>query len=486
MKTMWVKVVLLIVSFSAPIYAQFNWEELKLPYGGAVYSLCQDKQENIYACTSSGLYKSTNEGNTWVNIYREVLFNETCKFYVHSSGVIFCMGRYNEAIKINSDESVTKIAENLYLNYFFEDKNGEIYSSSALSNFIYVSADTGKTWRKKFELNENFDSFFMSSSGKIFLTNYNGLYSSNDSGKTWVANHLDGLFRSKMIETKNGKLLLFGEYKFYSSVDNGITWQNYQVPFSYSSEVFQTSSGDFYISSQYDGVFKSGDYGNSWTSFGRPETCFSDNTVLLTKKNNLLAGSQSIGVSRYDFVNGKWKESNFGIEANLSGLNLTPLNNLIISTGSKLWRSSDKGSSWQLLYTNSCFINGVKRISNKLYFYSSSNVLFESTDDGVTWSESNEKVYFNRLPVLGKDNNYFVVYSEKVYRSTDGCLTWNVVWQKEESDKNTQDYLTQFTVTPNGEICFFYGADFYISYDSGENWIITSPAEKSGKNLVKL
>jgi hypothetical protein len=148
-------------------------------YGTTVYSIFFKDDNTAFAGTGWKLYRSTNEGNNWV----EVL---TC------DGNVLSIFQSKNRSTDNGDfwENILSPGNETGFFDFTETSNGYLYActwdfQNYLQNGVYRSKDGGYTWVFIDIADDGFTSLAINSNDEIFAGSYyEGLYRSSDYGET--------------------------------------------------------------------------------------------------------------------------------------------------------------------------------------------------------------------------------------------------------------------------------------------------------------
>jgi len=234
-----------------------------------------------------------------------------------------------------------------------------------------------------------------------------------------------------------------------------------------------TSNGDYIFAGTIFGVYKSNNFGNSWVSANGGQIIVYTQSVTSNNKD-IYATSISNGVLK-SLDNGEnW--TTLGIPGVITNKISVINNNLYVGANNGVEKTSNQGSNWNnVLPLNS---NGyeIKSLSNYL-FASTENGVYRSNDAGESW----EQVFFN-----GQTINCLNVYNNKLLagHGSDG------VWASEDFGSNWYKIGLQsisiYSLASRGAV-IFAGTDegFYLTADYGMSWTLsneglpTSPGIKS-------
>jgi photosystem II stability/assembly factor-like uncharacterized protein len=346
-----------------------NWTEKDTVMPGSVtYCLTSNSSNHLYAGTSDGLYKSTNDGDTWTkdsldnNLIRTLHFTDSDKLFVGTDHY----GMYRYPDNGTRYENINSGLKNTFINAMTFNNNGDLFCATN-GNKFYRTNNLGVSW---IDLSDEV-SVGMSPSKIISLitmpngvmiagTVMQGVYRSVNNGDDWDQ-ILTGFSNPPTIYSlaidKTGNLLAGSSGKLYKSVNQGLSWvsiDNSQIPHNIY-DIAVNSSGHVFVATNPGGVFRSTNNGSSWTQV-----------------NNGLPYNvtYAIGIREDDhiFVTGE-----------IGGI----------------YRSTNNGDTWSSVYSAAMLATDM--VINELgdVFVSSINSkgVLRSIDDGMTWQEINSGLY---------------------------------------------------------------------------------------------
>jgi len=299
---------------------------------------------------------------------------------------------------------------------------------------LWLSADWGETWEKRGLSSTKIASITINDNRWIVGGYRDKIMISKNSGSSWER-YTEGLpfwFNISGIIEKNNVLILASDCcGIYRSLDQGETWEasNYGIT---NFDFIDINSGDSTIiaialGASGDHVFLSSDFGNSWI---QPETDLS------------LRKTVTFQDCIYGFM---WRGSGIKI-------------------------SGDDGYSWQAI-DNTNFPGAAEIDINQFgYFISSTDVLYRSTDHGITWQSITPSFgsrFFQNIETL-KDRIFISSY-QGIYSSADGGDTW--------MDINPGRVATEVTSIIEFDGSLFagtFGGGVHRSTDKGETWVPTN------------
>lgn len=226
--------------------------------------------EDIYAATIDGIYKSTDSGDDWVKksdgitIGPGAIYEFTASIFEYSD-VLFT-GAWNgiyRSTDFGESWEITNVSGQGIFPGFFINHYGTLFLARENINtpYGYVSSDDGETWEPLTTIAGPTITFFSEPdrlwSGTIF-----GVWLSTDNGDSWVQKS-DGLppdpYNSSIIRV-NGKLVSsvkFGGSGVFYSDDDGENWVDFSegLPFLNSIEKLLVY-GDKILAATSDGLWR--------------------------------------------------------------------------------------------------------------------------------------------------------------------------------------------------------------------------------------
>ncbi|MCX6232088.1 MAG: T9SS type A sorting domain-containing protein [Bacteroidetes bacterium] len=192
---------------------------------------------DVFCGTSKGLFKTTDNGNTWSNL------------------------TYNNTVTLN---------QNIYS--VLKASNGNLFCGS--SNRMFKSTDGGASWLWLSVLPDSATYLDIAEIGGNIVTSYTkgagfGIYYSGNSGTTWtLATGITSISRFFLVDGTN--LFVGGSVNgVFKSTDNGQTWNVSGTGLPASSgiwAVMRSGTKLFANSATGNGLFESSDNGATWTN----------------------------------------------------------------------------------------------------------------------------------------------------------------------------------------------------------------------------
>lgn len=226
--------------------------------------------QNIYAATVDGIYKSTDGGDNWVKksngitIGPGALYEFTASIFEYN-GVLFT-GAWNGIYRsTDNGESwlITNVSGQGIFPGFFINHNGTLFLARENINlpYGYVSIDDGDTWEPLTSISVPTITF-LSEPGKLWSGTISGVWLSTDDGSSWVSRS-EGLspdpYNSSIVRV-NGKLVSsvkFGGSGVYYSDDEGENWVDFGEGLTFLNTIEKLLVyGDKILAATSDGLWR--------------------------------------------------------------------------------------------------------------------------------------------------------------------------------------------------------------------------------------
>jgi photosystem II stability/assembly factor-like uncharacterized protein len=365
---------------SGPNYTTWNF------IGGydSIYCLASGTS-SVFLCTKSGIYRSTNNGLYPYNLlmtgnFKSAAVNGNTVFASNTSGTTFYSTN-------NGDNwsTVTGLQGINITSLAFSGSN--IIAGSAVYG-VYISANNGLIW-ENIGLSDMNISSFSKSTNYIFASSVQPVFGNGG-----------GIYRSS---------------------DNGANWRSVPGINFTNIKTIAASNNYVFAGSNYDGIKRSTDEGNTWTVSGNGGNIgminkidFSGNIIYAATDNGLYR-SADFGENWYLIRSGEAVNSIFSV------------NNFIFygaGTYGKIYRSSDNGNTWDSLFRTTKKITSFVFKDSLLFASTLSNGLYKSTNYGLNWTSSNSGLPGSDIMCLYSFQNilYSATYGGFYYSSNNGAL----------------------------------------------------------------
>jgi photosystem II stability/assembly factor-like uncharacterized protein len=517
----------LIFSPQIIISQQLFWKHTGGPNGGIVGDIGINSQGDIYAgaypfwIDYSGLYRSTDNGDSWQKIETQVDDFEVYALYITKDDHIWVGTNYQGRIYLSTDNG--KTWDNKASGYntgecwtFGESKDGVMFAGDAHGLQLYRSTDYGENWEFSAYLEPL--AFATDSNNIVYAGTETGLYKTTDNGLTWIQNSIlaNIIVSSILIDTSNNIYCGTGYYNYgdgvYYSSNGGEDWTHLGLDGMEVLSLARDSEGNLFAGTNSDGLYFTSDMGQNWILYERGLYKKQIFRLKINQQNDIFIGSEDEGVFR---------SKNGGLSFEQVGLPISNLKDIVFSGDSLIFASTPSGvqkfdresKKWNNIGLHHVESVGISP-SNILYASTYDDGFYLSTDFGGRWSITNLTIdtLFSAYTIAVLPDETILVATElNLRRSTDLGETWlplpvNTSYDSRGICINTnldiwavgwggQDYIVYkstdggFTFsqifsgivrTDNNSLASFnnyiiitntqFGGGFYISMDNGINW----------------
>lgn len=274
---------------------------------------------DIFHVRDSALYKSSDQGDTWVLMSKDKIFGKSSELpngnyqslhWVNSNpDSFFIGGLYFEYLTTDGGLSFEKFdTEYLYNLVYTEQKNGVLISSGR--DTIKYSTNYGENWTLYGTMP---DGRFPNSAYNIAYGDHfdlvasnplEGVYLTRDRGQTWERTPIDRLYNMQIFSLEN-EILVRTDADWSVTRDTGRTWESF-VPVGfvegnlYSSEVDIFSINDVYFAHvALYGILTSADLKGPWVSLREDLGTRLSTTSCHSKDGVIYLGTENGGIWRY-------------------------------------------------------------------------------------------------------------------------------------------------------------------------------------------
>jgi hypothetical protein len=263
-------------------------------------------------------------------------------------------------------------------------------------------------------------------SGKIYAGTWGGkIYMSSNNGQTWsIINNGMNVYYIWSLQASGSFIFAAteqGVFKF-----NGTTWALTSLSGKDVHALATTSTaGTIYAGTWGFGVYKSTDYGTTWTAMNNGLSYFLTIQSLTVKGSAVFAGTVGGGV--FKSINGGTNWTQIAVGNNMIwALGGTASAVFASSFGDGLYRSLDNGATWAKLTLNVPYVYAIVNYSSTtVYVASYASGVFKSTDNGNTWTSLGMGGLGVSSVVVNEDNENVMIGTKegKIYFSNNSGLT---------------------------------------------------------------
>ena len=472
--------VLIICLLTKNIIAQqLNWKHTDGPMGGVVGDIAINSLGEIYAGVYpdwniySGLYKSTDNGDSWFKIETQFEDFEVYAIYITKEDHIWVGTNFQDRIYRSTDNGVTW--ENKRNGYntgecwaFGQSKDGVMFAGDGQYTKLYRSTDYGENW----ELSANLRPlvFTTDSNNIVYAGTHDGLFITTDNGLTWAQNNFLANIpvSSILIDSNNNIYCGTGYYSnghgiFYSR-DGGQNWTQMGLNGQIVLSLALDSYGNIYAGTKYNGLQKTTDLGQTWTTYNKGLYRKEVFRLKLNKQDDIFIGSENEGVFR---------STNNGDSFEHIGLPISRVKNIVFSGDSLILTSTPSGVQKHNRITKKWTNLGLQNVeaisitpSDCLYAATFDEGLYKSTNLGETWQLTalTQDTLMSVYNVTAANDDTVFASTELNLRYTyDGGVSWNI-------SPIVTGFFSRGLFMNNSEIWVTgHGLDKYILYKSTNN-----------------
>jgi photosystem II stability/assembly factor-like uncharacterized protein len=405
-----------------------------------------------------GLYKSTDRGKNWNNIFLNSKVIGSYSFSISNNNYYLLNGYgllKSTDFGVNWDTINTVDYKLSYMNHLESSGDTILLSDIGLNDFtkplkvsnygIYFSFDGGNTFELRVNgigLDKTFNNVVKLYNDVCFIGTDKGLFKSTDFGLNWEKTNLDKIYQEVIKIERDNNYIYVGTKigEIYKSNDFGETWDKvYQSKTSNPILVLKNINEEifFSLSGLSTGIYKLTE--NSFENFIIPipssnyQTIYNDNKLyLLTHLTSIYSSNDFaeswIPINDSLYIN-RFQKDRFFVE-----------NNIILayySLENKISISNDYGKTWidksfPEQYISAFLING------RILVTTSADDRFYSDDGGISWININEKhgenpegrFYINKI-LNDKDDLLAVTTFNGIIKSTNKGITWFKLLEKD-------------------------------------------------------
>jgi len=461
-----------------PLQTRGSWQQTSGPYGGDIKSIARSSSGFLYAVSyPAGVYRSPDNGEHWSKIAGYEMYLTRGIVVAGDGSIIASSG---SAIFRSTDDGTTwsKVHEGSYYSFrlLTMGPQGTIYL--CLYDDFLRSTDNGLTWEQRTANGPNtIQSMTFNGANQILIGTPAGVFRSTDEGFTWSSLGLNGKNVLSLQVLQNGAIMLAGtDSALYRSSNGGSTWTAINLEPSATSvaSLVISPSGVAYAGTGLGNVFRSIDGGITWLQVG--STIQGTVQFIMADGSGQLFAGTSQSLYRWTNLQQKWEEKSSGISGlTCYSFSTTAWSEVYASTNRGIFRSSDDGLSWNLVYPFTPATVGptlwpvVAVKQNGAVFAGTPSGVFVSLDQGATWIPRGLAGTAIRSLAVTPRGDILAggIESGKIYLSTDDGTTWSVV----HTSVNATESIYSLASDTAG---YFYASTSYgkflVSSDNGSTW----------------
>jgi photosystem II stability/assembly factor-like uncharacterized protein len=265
---------------------------------------------NVLACTYTGLYNSTDIGETWRRIdtltttpyFYDAIYDGQ---YYYGASYSYGLFRFSPDLQNPGSTHLTNNLPWTESGFSLGASHGHVYFG-LWSSGLYHSTDHGQSWASLFSTGS--PRSIAVSGSHIVLGTDSGTFTSSDNGATWSGNNVTG---SSQFLVYSGQYLYCCGRDLYRSSDHGLTW----TPLNVGVPVYSFAADERYLYACTSfALMRSGDDGSTWTSIS-PFAQSTYYSVIIKSSNLLTCNASSTNVYRSSDHGATWQPSNISSSA---------------------------------------------------------------------------------------------------------------------------------------------------------------------------
>jgi photosystem II stability/assembly factor-like uncharacterized protein len=436
-----------------------SWDFHRLSVGqqgqwSSVTCIGVSQANTVFANTAlTGNFRSTNNGQSWTQYTIPGLSPfDGVTDYAYSAGAIYIattVGIYKSTDDGLSWVSISSSLGNINFNTVTRDNSGNLYAGGASAG-IYFSPNEGQTWEQRNTGlgNLRINSIKVSGSEVYAGTNGSGVFKSVNNGALWSA---AGQELEPMVNTlavSGGKVLAGTLSGMYSTVNGGAAWSSSNTGISLNNinSVISKPGGKLFVGSR-PGVFFSSNGGNTWA---KRNTNIDVNYYVSSMKKDGAGNIYAAANKLEGFVTASKLYRSTNDAADWSEISIP-------STTDRIFDIAAGGP----------VLTAVAEPTNTSF------TLYVTDDGGARWHErfSHDMALFESIEVNGSGDIY-VHYRDlggidSVVYSTNRGGTWNIL----PNAVSFQPKIRLFKINQSdNSIYTIRGNDLRFTTDNGQSW----------------
>ena len=502
--------VILIVIISIQILETYSlrcqvsgWQRTKGPYGVQVYDFEVDNSGNLLAATDIyGIYRTTNNGLSWVNLHPDSWLklypmgyptSFVYRIAVSGSGAIFGASAHGLLVSrdngstwdtIYPDGSASSVVE-----VCADDAGLVLYS---VNGKLFRSIDDGNTWTSQTVtygsgIKTTLNSITIRKDGILYAGHNKGVLKSTDAGLSWSdcgSGWSSGSYYS--ISTNSlGYIFVVNvpDGGIFRSTDNGNSWNPIisGLPYAKFGALAVDQNDCLYINLGDLGLFQSTNHGNTWKEIRVPQEARYITSLYAVHNGYLFCGISGCGAYRLFLDGNTWEEANVGMGYPMVNmLSVNSRGDLFAATEwNGLYRTTDSGERWEKMIPALANTRVFEVVSNArgatiagfafvFVPFQQDYGLYRTTDNGNNWMKPTVPFLTGNVEALAvdkKDVFYASPYSKGIYQSVDNGATWTPIPVNSELQS-----VNILAVSARGDL-FASSTRTYRTSDQGKNWI---------------
>jgi len=447
-----------------------SWVKLNLDSNSYISTLAIDSSGNIFAGFAGGLViRSSDEGENWSPFgtgFPPYIITSLTVLQSHLfAGTDY--GVYRIALNETSWTWASNGLSGSYIQAMETTPSGTLLVG--LDFGLYYSINQGEEWHP-LGLGGLSINGIAATSDLIVVTSYSaGVFRSIDSGTTWSDVDFEYPYPQSISITPPGSLLVGTTFHGLVESDSGVGWTQIGPPAVNVFRVVRGVEGDIWAGSDRGRIFRSTNHGNTWTTVVdslHPGNIIA--AILPLSSDTICAGGYAFGVYRSTDAGVSWVSSNSGLtDDDVEDLAVDSAGNILAGTRGGLFKSTDRSQTWVPLLPDE-FINTVVVTSSGAIIVGTSwHGAFRLIDVDSTWQQINNGLTSLSVISLALDDSgvmYAGTSTAGIFRTTNFGDSW-------EYTGLDSSYVQDLEINSNGDIFVALPPrGVYRSRNSGVTW----------------
>lgn len=451
-----------------------SWTQNTTP-AGKIYKILIDPTNPtiIMIATSTGIYRSTNDGSTWVKVYTASV--EDIEFKPDNSSIVYAIGDYYHRSTNNGSSWSAMTSTG-----FTGGDRSLLAVTAANPNVVYIVLSSGSIYSSFWRSTDAGITFTMMHSGTSGNQNLFG-YEPDGSGTTGQASYDMAMCAS----ATDANEVHIGGIICWKTTNGGISWTattdwtwNNSIGYNHADVHVLEYIGNTIYSGTDGGIYSSNNQGGDWIdlSAGIGNRMFYRFGLCKSDPSYISGGAQDNGTtclrtgSWYDWIGADGMESFIDHTNNLKLFGTAQNGSLYKSTNGGTSYSSiakpsgESGGNW---VTPFCMD---PQVSTTLYV--GYVKVYKSTLSGLSWtaiSNYSTTSKCNILEVAPSNSNYiYTRHGTDHYMTSNGGTSWSTIVKPGTGTVNT------IAIHPKNPSTILYGCSngkVYKSIDGGSTFI---------------
>ncbi|TWT43985.1 Ycf48-like protein [Phycisphaerae bacterium RAS1] len=446
------------------------------PTRGRIRALGVSPAGDIFAGTDSGVFRSLDGGDHWVQSTTGLGLLAVRAFGFDSGGAVYAATDQNGVfVSFNGGANWTANSSGLTSLRMTTLAAGPGYMLAGTQDAGVFKRVGGAAWSAANSgiAALRIHKLLRASSGTLYAASDAGLYSSTTDAATWLP--VAGPFGPTVgtIVEAGGALIATSNGAIFRSTDGGQTWPASGSGFDSTrpATFVGDAGGGVYGTSSDRGLFRSLDGGQTWAEASSGIHAHAIHRLLVTSSGTILAGTFTSGLFRSTDGGATWQLS----PANLAGRFIFALaespwgdlyaGNYTIAEGQSdghAWRSQDDGQSWQALDSGipgAAMVSGFAFATPQQVWCSAAwnpGGVFSSAAGGALWSRIGPPENIPAYCLLRRQNGdlYFGTEGRGVRRFEAATGSWQDLGLSASQ---------QFALAANSQAHVFVGNDRHLA-----------------------